>query len=359
MISTSLICTDYKDQKTIQFLECKADFIHFDLMDKDFSSCTAFDVQDIQKLGLNQNKIDVHISALHPDFYIQKCIENRCALICFPVESETDIAKNIERIHNHRLKAGLSIKPDTKFKNIEPFLPLVDYVNVLTVFPGPPGQDFQAGELNKIILLRKLRETLKLNFLIEIDGSVNEKHFYDIAKCKPDIMVVGTSGLFSLDKDVEKAWQKMNKYMDKKETVYIHADLVGSILLEPVTKYVNECGYKVINLYSDGTDEYPECARKVCNHVLNDNYNIGILLCGTGIGMSIAANKINGIRAAVVSDPFSARAAKEHNNANVLCLGSRVVTSYLAKQIVEEFLNSSFLHGKHQPRVDKIDSSTY
>lgn len=359
MISVSLICADYNDRKNIQILEEKADFIHFDLMNLDFSSCTAFDVQDIKRLKLNPNKIDVHISALYPDVYVDKCIDCECAMICFPVESKTNIAKNLEKIRKNDIKAGLSVKPDTKIEVLEPFLPLVDYVNVLTIFPGPPGQDFQVAELNKIISLRKLREKLGLNYLIEVDGSVNESHFYDISKCKPDILVVGTSGLFALNEDLTKAWAKMNEYMNKKETVFLHADLVGSTLLEPVINYVTDLGYSIVNLYSNGIDEYPECARKLCTHVLSDKYNIGILLCGTGIGMSIAANKIDGIRAAVVSDPFSARAAKEHNNANVLCLGSRVVTSYLAKQIVEEFLNSSFLHGKHQPRVERIDSSKY
>jgi len=100
--------------------------------------------------------------------------------------------------------------------------------------------------------------------------------------------------------------------------------------------------------------DYPEFALKVAEEVANKNYDLGILVCGTGIGISIAANKVPGIRAAVCGDTFSAHACREHNNANILALGERVVGVGLALDIVETFLNSNFEGDRHKRRIDKI-----
>ena len=102
------------------------------------------------------------------------------------------------------------------------------------------------------------------------------------------------------------------------------------------------------------TVDYPDIAEKVCADVAEGRAERGILICGTGIGMSMAANKVKGIRAAVCGDCFSARFTRLHNDANVLCLGARVIGAGLALQIVDEFLNAGFEGGRHQTRVDKI-----
>lgn len=101
--------------------------------------------------------------------------------------------------------------------------------------------------------------------------------------------------------------------------------------------------------------DYPLFAEKVCKAVINQSADLGILICGTGVGMSISANKYTGIRAVVCSEPYSAILARRHNNANVLCLGARVVASGLAAIIVEGFLSASFEGGRHQTRLDLIE----
>jgi len=108
---------------------------------------------------------------------------------------------------------------------------------------------------------------------------------------------------------------------------------------------------------SDPTDsvDYPDVAFAVCGRVLADPGSLGVLVCGTGQGMAMAANKLAGIRAAVVVDPFSARMAREHNDANVLCLGERVLGTELAKMLLEEFLRARYTGGRHTRRVAKID----
>ncbi len=104
--------------------------------------------------------------------------------------------------------------------------------------------------------------------------------------------------------------------------------------------------------------DYPEVAVELCRRVLADGEGTrGILICGTGQGMAMSANKIAGIRAAVVSDCFSAKMAREHNDANVLCLGQRVLGDELAKMIAEAFLASEFQGGRHARRVAKLDAA--
>lgn len=112
--------------------------------------------------------------------------------------------------------------------------------------------------------------------------------------------------------------------------------------------------YKDCGCYSTDSVDYPDIAEVVCGFVVSGECEKGILVCGTGIGMSIAANKIKGIRAALLSDTFSARMTIAHNNSNVIALGGRVVGPELAKDIVDAYLSGEFLGGRHQNRVDKI-----
>ena len=100
--------------------------------------------------------------------------------------------------------------------------------------------------------------------------------------------------------------------------------------------------------------DYPDIAEKVCTPVANGEADRGIVLCGTGIGISIAANKIHGIRAALCGDVFSAQMSREHNNANVLCMGERVIGVGLAEMITDTWLQGEFAGGRHERRVDKI-----
>ena len=102
--------------------------------------------------------------------------------------------------------------------------------------------------------------------------------------------------------------------------------------------------------------DYPDFAHTVCEAVQKGTVQMGLLVCGTGVGMSITANKHIGIRAAVVSDVFSARATKQHNDANILCLGERVVGVGLAQNIVDAWLAATFEGGRHQGRIDKMMS---
>lgn len=138
--------------------------------------------------------------------------------------------------------------------------------------------------------------------------------------------------------------------------IAIGSDHVGYELKPDIITYLLDTGHYVedFGTYTNERVDYPDYSKKVAEAVLRDDFDCGILICGTGVGISIAANKIDGIRAVVCSEPYSAKLSKEHNNTNILAFGSRVVGKELAKMIVDEWLNASFEDGRHSKRVDKI-----
>ena len=139
--------------------------------------------------------------------------------------------------------------------------------------------------------------------------------------------------------------------------IAIGNDHVGFELKEVVLEVLKEYNleYKDFGAYSSDRANYPVYGQKVANAVASGECDRGIVLCGTGVGISIAANKVKGIRAVVCSEPYSAKLAKEHNNANILALGARVVGPELAKMIVENWLTAEFQGGRHAERVALID----
>ena len=125
---------------------------------------------------------------------------------------------------------------------------------------------------------------------------------------------------------------------------------------QQVVAYLKEKGYDVVNYGTDSTEscDYPIYGEKIGHAVASGEVDFGIAICGTGLGISLAANKVHGIRAAVCSEPYTARLSRQHNNANVLAFGSRVIGIELAKMIIDEFLGAEFEGGRHQRRVDMI-----
>ena len=123
-----------------------------------------------------------------------------------------------------------------------------------------------------------------------------------------------------------------------------------------IAEHLKERGFQVTDfgIYENKSVDYPEIALKVANSVAAGENTLGILVCGTGIGMSMAANKVNGIRAAAVSDHFSAKYTRLHNNANILCLGGRVIGIGTALELADLFVDTEYEGGRHQKRLDMI-----
>lgn len=123
-----------------------------------------------------------------------------------------------------------------------------------------------------------------------------------------------------------------------------------------IFKHLQDKGYEVINFGTDSKDrtDYPIYGRKVAEAIIKGEVDKGVLICGTGVGISLSANKVPGIRACVCSEPYTARLTVQHNNANIIAFGSRVVGSDLAKMIVDEFFGAEYEGGRHQKRLDLI-----
>ena len=137
--------------------------------------------------------------------------------------------------------------------------------------------------------------------------------------------------------------------------IAIGCDHAGCELKKAVIDTLTAKGFQFIDLGCDGTPcDYPVIAEAVCAKVLSGSCEKGILICGTGIGMSIAANKFKGIRAALCSDSFSAKFTRLHNNSNVMCMGARVLGTGLACELAEIFVTTEFEGGRHQRRIDLI-----
>lgn len=139
--------------------------------------------------------------------------------------------------------------------------------------------------------------------------------------------------------------------------IIVGGDHAGLNLKRALAESLRARGYAVedIGSHDDASTDYPDYARLLASKVANGDAPLGLLVCGTGVGMSIAANRHAGVRAVVCSEPFSAMMARRHNDANVLCLGARVVGAGLAQEILDVFLATEFEGGRHARRVAKID----
>lgn len=140
--------------------------------------------------------------------------------------------------------------------------------------------------------------------------------------------------------------------------IAVGCDHAGYELKNELIRHLKDRGFEVEDLgtYSTDSCDYPDYAKKVCEEVVSGRAEKGLLVCGTGIGMSMAANKVRGIRAAVLTDEFSAQATREHNDANVLCLGARVLDTERAVKLLDIFLDTPFSEGaNHIRRISKLE----
>lgn len=139
------------------------------------------------------------------------------------------------------------------------------------------------------------------------------------------------------------------------KTVIIGSDHGGFTLKNVLVPFIQGLGYTVIDKGTDSTAscDYPVFAKAVCEEVVRQNC-LGILICGTGIGMSMAANRVDGIRAALCTCEFHARLTRQHNNANVMCIGERVTGAGVACSLVETFLHTEFEGGRHLKRIEQF-----
>lgn len=210
--SPSLMTMDLdKFKEQISFLNDHADSYHVDIMGGHYVpniTLSPWFIQEIRKISALP--ISAHLMVTNPAFWVQQLIDIQCEWICMHVEVLDGLAfRLIDQIHDAGLKAGVVLNPETPIDVIFPYIDLVDKVTIMTVDPGFAGQRFIEGALDKIVALRELREEHGYQYVIEMDGSSNRKSFKRIDEANPDIYIIGRSGLFGLDEDIEKAWNIM------------------------------------------------------------------------------------------------------------------------------------------------------
>ncbi len=138
--------------------------------------------------------------------------------------------------------------------------------------------------------------------------------------------------------------------------IAIGNDHAGPAIKGEIIKHLEDIGHTVIDVGTNSTDscDYADYGVMVAKKIVSNEADCGVLICGTGVGISIAANKVKGIRAAVCSEPTTARLVKQHNNANIIAFGARIVGIEAAKDILDAYLEAEFEGGRHQRRIDKI-----
>jgi len=210
--SPSLMCMRLEEfRNQIKFLDSVADFFHVDIMDAHYVpnlTLSPFFIENVKRLATIP--IDAHLMVERPEQITPLCLDAGANYIS--VHPETVNAKAfrlIDQIQSKGAKFGIVLNPESAPDLASYYLDSVEKITVMTVDPGFSGQKFIYPMLKKIEALRNLKEKNGYTFLIEIDGSCNKKTFHDLAYAGAEVFVVGTSGLFGLDPDIEKAWAKM------------------------------------------------------------------------------------------------------------------------------------------------------
>ncbi len=218
--SVSLMCMDLLNIKEqIKILNEKADYYHVDIMDghyvKNITLSASF-IKAIQPLA--RIPIDVHLMTEYPQDYIDEVAEAGATFICPHAET---INKDAFRVINHikrtGCKVGVVLNPATPFSYVDHYIHLIDKLTIMTVDPGFAGQPFIEEMLEKIKIAKEFKQKHQLNYLIDVDGSCNKKTFKKLHHAGTEIFILGSSGLFSLDNDLTKAYDKMLKLF-KQET---------------------------------------------------------------------------------------------------------------------------------------------
>lgn len=192
-VSLSILTVDYANvEKSLSNIINDIDYVHMDVMDGEFVPNISFGYAFVKSLRKLTNKeFDTHLMMMHPQNYIKQFADAGSQYITFHVEADCDVKETIDLIHSHNVKAGISIKPNTKVEEILEYLPYVDMVLVMSVEPGFGGQSFMPNSIDKVKMLKELRDKNNYNYLINIDGGIKDSTAPYISEYV-DMAVVGS-----------------------------------------------------------------------------------------------------------------------------------------------------------------------
>ena len=331
-----------------------ADCLHIDVMDGKFvpQETIFLDPKVIEIIGKTTGiPLDVHLMVENPGFYVQQFIDAGAETLTFHYEAVDNPQELIRDIQTYGARAGIALNPDTPISVIDDILPELDMVLLMSVVPGKCGQEYIDSVTAKIINLKtKIREKGYLAD-IEVDGGIKVENSYKAINAGADILVSG-SGIFSSEKPYE--------VIDKMEyAILIGSDHGGMELKNKIIGYLQAQGhpYHDIGTHNGDSCDYPDFGKEVACSISEGRDTRGILVCGTGLGISMCANRYEGVRAALIYSDETARLARDHNDANIACFGDRTMDHDEVLKRLDIFLNTPFSEGeRHIKRIKKIDT---
>ncbi len=325
-----------------------ADLFHIDVMDGVFVSTTTpyLDPAVTQQLrAVTQKDLDVHLMVQNPIAYIDRFIDAGADIVTIHAEADGNKLELLEKIKQRDVRAGIALNPATAFdERIVAYCRAADMILLMTVVPGKGGQGYIDAVNEKIRDARRLFPDKE----IQVDGGIKVENAYIPITAGANILVSGTGILMQ---------QNYKDVMDKmREAIVIGSDHAGYDLKETVKQWFAEQKKACIDVgtYTKDSCDYPVYAKKVAEAIQRGDAERGILICGTGIGMSMAANRYQGVRAARVGTVYEAEMAKQHNNANILCLGARTTETDVAYPLIQAWLTATF-EERHQRRLNMIE----
>lgn len=212
--SPSLMCMDLMDIKhQLEILNTRADFYHVDIMDGHFVKNITLSPDFVRAVSkVATIPLDCHLMVTDPDNYIENLAQAGAGYICPHAETiNSDAFRMINKIRSFGCKVGVVLNPATPLSWIQHYIHLLDKITIMSVDPGFAGQPFIREMLDKVREAKQLKEEKGYQYIIEIDGSCNERTFKELSEAGVECFIVGSSGLFNLDADLEAAWDKMRK----------------------------------------------------------------------------------------------------------------------------------------------------
>ncbi len=354
-----------------------ADFFHIDITDgrfvrdKNGGASLFFNEKKVERVKTATTiPLDIHLMIAEPGKHVQRYFDLQPGIITFHYEAVEGLkgARSTMRVIKsagilNPIKAGIALNPDTPVDAIAPLVDdgLVDLVLLMSVVPGLGGQGYISTVTQKVGELRRYIDAKGSDVQIEVDGGIKLDNYHVPVSAGADILVSGSGVFKHLNYRPEEIVRRM------KDVLALGSDHAGVIddpsdpnfpgLKARLKAYCDsqKIAYRDFGCHSEESVDYPDYAHAVGRALESGEYQRGVLICGTGIGITLAATKHPGVRAASIYDPQIARLARKHNDLNVLGLGARFVNDEKALNIFAAWYETEFEGGRHARRVDKIE----